>query len=198
MAARTGYDAAMVNRSLSTVLSVASRIVRDVAKQRPQRATPSAPVPGRRRPRRASASARDHAANGGYAGDFVGAPPMSYAPIHDDLADPGEVVWTWVPYEEDHSQGKDRPVLVIGRRDELLLALQLTSHDHDIDAEQEARQGRFWIDIGTGEWDRERRPSEARVDRVLQLDPQGVRRIGAVLTESVFAEVAAEVERRAR
>ncbi len=191
-AQRAGYDAAMVNRSLSKALFVATSIVREVAKQRPTRPKPSAPTSPRRQAHKAKT------ADSGYAGDFVGTPPMSYAPIGDDLADPGEVVWTWVPYEEDHSQGKDRPVLVIGRHGGLLLALQLSSQDHDRDAEQEASRGRFWIDVGTGEWDRERRPSEARVDRILQVAPLGVRRIGAVLPEPVFTEVAAEVKRRTR
>lgn len=198
----------MVNRSLSKALTIASRIVREVAKQRPRRSQPGthAPGPGRsrvggsdaNRGARKSGPPSERGQTDGYAGDFVGTPAMSYAPISDDLADPGEVVWAWVPYEEDHSQGKDRPVLVIGRHDGLLLAVQLTSQDHDRDAAQEAGQGRFWIDVGTGEWDRQRRPSEARVDRILQLDPAAIRRIGAVLPESVFSEVAAEVKRRTR
>ena len=29
------------------------------------------------------------------------------------MADPGEVVWGWVPYEDDPAQGKDRPVLLL-------------------------------------------------------------------------------------
>src|SRR3546814_4288566 len=61
----------------------------------------------------------------------------------------GEVVWAWVPYEGDPAQGKDRPVLVIGRDGGSLLALQLSSQDHDLDAEDEARFGRYWMDIGT-------------------------------------------------
>ena len=36
-----------------------------------------------------------------------------YAPEIDGEPDPGEVVWAWVPYEDDPSQGKDRPVLVL-------------------------------------------------------------------------------------
>ncbi len=196
MSAATGYDAAMVNRSLSKALSIASSIVREVAKQRRKQPKPGTATG--RRPRKGGASSGRTDNGDGYAGDYIGAPPMSYKPVEDDLADPGEVVWTWVPYEEDHSQGKDRPVLVIGRNAGLLLALQLTSQDHARDAEQEAGQGRFWIGVGSGEWDRERRPSEARVDRILQLDPRGVRRIGAVLAEPVFAEVAAAVRRRAR
>jgi hypothetical protein len=40
---------------------------------------------------------------------------LVYSPNLDGRADPGEVVWTWVTYEEDPSRGKDRPVLVVGR-----------------------------------------------------------------------------------
>ena len=36
-------------------------------------------------------------------------------PEQDGEADPGEVVWAWVPFEDDPGQGKDRPVLVIAR-----------------------------------------------------------------------------------
>jgi len=43
---------------------------------------------------------------------------LEYCPNLDGDADPGEIVWTWVPFEDDPSQGKDRPVVVIGRRDE--------------------------------------------------------------------------------
>jgi hypothetical protein len=50
-------------------------------------------------------------------------------------------------------------VLLIGRAGEALLGLPLTSKDHDRDAAQEARAGRHWFDIGTGSWDRSRRPS---------------------------------------
>ncbi|MGB3828149.1 MAG: type II toxin-antitoxin system PemK/MazF family toxin [Ornithinimicrobium sp.] len=186
----------MANRALSTALSLARSVIREIAttQQRSRRSASRRRNPRGERPR----SGHDGAGHGsrGYAGDYRGSPPMTYAPIADDLPDPGEVVWTWVPYEEDHGQGKDRPVLVIGRSEGLLLALQLTSQDHDRDAEDEARYGRYWIDVGAGEWDRERRPSEARVDRVLQLDPGAVRRIGAVLPEPVFARVAEEVRRR--
>ncbi|GAA1144786.1 type II toxin-antitoxin system PemK/MazF family toxin [Ornithinicoccus hortensis] len=132
----------------------------------------------------------------GYPGDFTGAPQISYTPVEDGEPDPGEVVWTWVPFEEDHSQGKDRPVLVIGRDDRWLLALQMTSKDHDRDAADEARWGRYWVDVGAGGWDRERRPSEARVDRILRIDPGAVRRIGAVLDRDRFEEVASAVRER--
>lgn len=129
----------------------------------------------------------------GYPGDFVGVPEISYTPAHDGDPDPGEIVWTWVPFEEDHSRGKDRPVLVIGRDESWLLALMLTSQDHDRDAAQEARHGRQWVDVGTGSWDRQGRPSEARIDRIVRVDPALVRREGAVLSRERFAEVAAAV-----
>ena len=133
-----------------------------------------------------------------YGGDFEGVPEIVYDPMHDDLPDPGEVVWAWVPYEEDHGKGKDRPVLVIGRDGGFLLALQMSSQDHDQDAADEARWGRYWVDLGSGAWDDRRRPSEARVDRILRLSPEGVRRIGAVLERDRFEEVAAGVRQHAR
>jgi len=109
------------------------------------------------------------------------------------VADPGEIVWAWVPFEEDHSQGKDRPVLVIGRDGPWLLALPLTSKDHDHDAAQQARDGRRWTDIGSGPWDNRGRASEVRVDRILRVHPARVRREGAVLDEGRFNQVAAAV-----
>jgi len=116
-------------------------------------------------------------------------PRLRYAPEADGLPDPGEVVWTWVPYEDDPAQGKDRPVLVIGEEGDLLLALQLTSVDHDADAAQEHRDGREWMDIGTGAWDSRGRPSEVRLNRLLRLDPAGVRREGAALPKEIFDAV---------
>ncbi len=118
-------------------------------------------------------------------------PQTTYAPQADGLADPGEVVWAWVPYEEGDGRGKDRPVLVVGRDGDRLLALALTSKDHDRDAGQEAAAGRRWMDVGSGGWDRERRPSEVRLDRLLRLDPAAVRREGAALDRHRFDAVVA-------
>ncbi|MGI8880002.1 MAG: type II toxin-antitoxin system PemK/MazF family toxin [Jatrophihabitans sp.] len=131
----------------------------------------------------------------GYPGDYPGPVHVEYAPHPDGVADPGEVVWMWVPYEEDHSQGKDRPVLVIGRDGDYLLALPLTSKDHDRDAAQEARAGRHWLDVGSGGWDGSRRPSEVRLDRVLRVVPGSVRRIGATLDRDRFDAVAHALSR---
>lgn len=131
-----------------------------------------------------------------YPGDFTGIPRVDYRPRLDGRPDPGEVVWTWVPFEEDFSQGKDRPVLLIGRDGPWLLGLMLTSKDHDIDAADEARWGRYWLDIGTGPWDSRGRPSEVRVDRIIRVNPGEVRREGAILDRETFARVAASLKSR--
>lgn len=183
--------------TLQNLLRSLLRAVRSANRERPRSGGSS---PRRSRPNATDSNAPRGATEPGqseYAGDFRGAPTISYEPVADDLPDPGEVVWAWVPFEEDHSQGKDRPVLVIGRDDGLLLALQMSSQDHDKDAEDEARWGRYWVDVGAGAWDREGRPSEARVDRILRVDPTSVRRIGAVLARERFDEVAAGVREHA-
>jgi hypothetical protein len=65
----------------------------------------------------------------------------------------------------------------------------LSSQDHDRDAEDEARFGRYWMDVGTGGWDSQGRPSEVRLDRLIHLDPSSVRREGAALDETIFTAV---------
>jgi hypothetical protein len=116
---------------------------------------------------------------------------IAYDPHPDGRPDPGEVVWTWVPYEDDPTQGKDRPVLIVARQDAKLVAIPMTSKDHDRDLDQEAAEGRFWFDIGTGPWDAAGRPSEVRLNRFLTIDPADVRREGAVLDEARFTAVVA-------
>jgi hypothetical protein len=122
-------------------------------------------------------------------------PDVGYRPRDDDRPDPGEVVWAWVPFDEGDGRGKDRPVLVIGRRGTDLLGLLLSSQDHDRDAADEARHGRIWTDIGSGPWDARRRPSEVRLDRLLVLDPATVRREGAALDRARFDRVVSEARR---
>jgi PemK-like, MazF-like toxin of type II toxin-antitoxin system len=118
-----------------------------------------------------------------------------YAPEIDGEPDPGEVVWGWVPYEDDPARGKDRPVLLIGRRGAQWLGLMLPSKDHDRDAEDEARRGRYWMDVGAGGWDRDGRPSEVRLDRLLVLEEASIRREGAALDRATFDAVLAEAAR---
>ena len=119
---------------------------------------------------------------------------MEYAPVHNGRPDPGEVIWTWVPYEDDPSQGKDRPVLVLAVGGGVVTGLAMTSKDHDRDEEQEARAGRLWMDVGTGGWDRQGRESEVRINRVLRLPESRVRREGAALDEQIFRAVLAAAQ----
>jgi len=112
----------------------------------------------------------------------------SYEPEADGEPDPGEVVWAWVPYEDDPSQGKDRPVLVVGRSGRTVLGLYLSSKSQ--------RDGeRNWMALGPGTWDREERPSWIRLDRVLEVDHDGIRREGAILDRPRFDRVAAVLRR---
>jgi hypothetical protein len=111
---------------------------------------------------------------------------IAYAPHLDGSADPGEVVWTWVEFEDDPQQGKDRPVLVVGREGADLLGLMLSSQakrDDDSD----------WVAVGSGTWDREGRPSWVRLDRVLDVPEHGIRREGAILDRARFDAVAARL-----
>lgn len=108
---------------------------------------------------------------------------ISYAPDLDGRADPGEIVWTWVVYEDDPSRGKDRPVLVVGRDRTVLLGLMLSSQDHHGGDPN-------WISIGRGGWDHEGRASWVRLDRVLDVPEESIRREGAILDRERFDLIA--------
>jgi PemK-like, MazF-like toxin of type II toxin-antitoxin system len=114
---------------------------------------------------------------------------FEYSPCLDGDPDPGEVVWTWVPYEDDPSQGKDRPVAIIGRRGSHLLGVPLTSKEKHNESQ---------VPIDTGSWDREGRVSYAKVERVLDIVPTSVRREGAVLSRAHYDHIVAGVERARR
>jgi hypothetical protein len=121
---------------------------------------------------------------GAYDYRFAALTDLDYAPEDDGDPDPGEVVWCWVPYEEDHRQGKDRPVVAVGHAlapgsEGDLVVLMLSSRDHHDEPE--------WFAIGTGEWDRERRDSWVRLDRPLAVAPGSVRREGGTVVRERFA-----------
>lgn len=167
-------------RSLGKAFRTAFRLLEGGAA--PARSTPSRTS----RPRDAAGGI-----SGTYPGDFKGSAKVKYAPSPNGQPEPGEVVWTWVPFEEDHSRGKDRPVLLIGSRGRYLLGLMLTSKDHD----QDRRDDESYVDIGTGSWDRQRRPSEAKLDRIIQINPGDIRREGAVLDRKRFDSVSSALRR---
>lgn len=148
-------------------------------------------------PTPASVSAPDpRDARGFYPGDYRGLPMLNYSPhLNNSVPDSGEVVWAWVPYEENWTQGKDRPVLVIGIDNGWYLGLPLSSVDHDLDERQEEREGRYWVELGYGSWDTENRDSFVRVDRIVRLHPGTIRRIGGQITPDVWNKVTAGLRR---
>jgi hypothetical protein len=74
-------------------------------------------------------------------------------------------------------------VLIIGRRGAWLAGLLLTSKSPG------AGPTRVYMDIGYGTWDRQQRPSQVRLDRLLDVDPARVRREGAALDPVLFGKV---------
>ena len=71
-------------------------------------------------------------------------------------------------------------MVIIGRTGDDLAGVQLTSKN----------KGRGdQIAVGAGAWDPKGRPSYAKVDRLLTIDPDDVRREGAVLDRARFDDV---------
>lgn len=108
---------------------------------------------------------------------------LAYAPSRDGQPDPGEIVWTWVPYEERDGRGKDRPVVVVAAFGaESFLAVQLTSKPHD--------GSRDFVALGAGAWDSAGRPSWANIDRVFEVHTAGMRREAASLDAPRYLQLA--------
>ncbi|WP_424184862.1 type II toxin-antitoxin system PemK/MazF family toxin [Actinokineospora sp. G85] len=115
---------------------------------------------------------------------------LAYSPVLDGDADPGEIVWAWVPYEDDPARGKDRPLLVVGRGGGTLRALMLSSK---APGRHEAED---WLALGAGAWDRDGRESHLRLDRLFELGEDDIRREGSILERSRFESVAAALRER--
>ncbi|WP_419818874.1 type II toxin-antitoxin system PemK/MazF family toxin [Glaciibacter flavus] len=112
---------------------------------------------------------------------------LGYAPTPNGQPDPGEIVWTWVPYEENDGRGKDRPVVIVATARGGFLAVQLTSKHHD---------GTDYLPLGPGPWDREGRPSWVILDRVFHVSAAGVRREASRLDRKRFERVASALRSR--
>ncbi|KQR54995.1 hypothetical protein ASF88_06785 [Leifsonia sp. Leaf336] len=111
----------------------------------------------------------------------------SYSPRVDGDPDPGEIVWTWVPYEERDGRGKDRPVLVVAsERSDSVIAVALTSQAHPGRPE--------YFAIGSGSWDGQGRPSYVRLDRVFRVHKNGMRREAAALDARRYDAVRAALQ----
>lgn len=114
---------------------------------------------------------------------------VGYAPSRNDLPNAGEVIWTWVPYEENDGRGKDRPVLVIGRQsDDRVYAVRMTSKAHDGD--------RDYLSIGSGGWDSRGRESWIDIEQLYSVHDEGMRREAAVLDRTRYDRVAQALIRR--
>ena len=114
---------------------------------------------------------------------------VGYAPSRNDLPDSGEVIWTWVPYEENDGRGKDRPVLVIGRESaQRVYAVRMTSKAHGGD--------RDFLSIGSGAWDSQGRESWVDIEQLYSVHNDGMRREAAVLDQSRYQRVAEALIRR--
>ncbi|MBF1671252.1 MAG: type II toxin-antitoxin system PemK/MazF family toxin [Rothia mucilaginosa] len=158
---------------------------KDESRQREARTSGSStPKPSAPKPSASTRSASTASASDGsdYPGDYRDMINFEYSPSLDGDADPGEIVWTWVPFEEDHSQGKDRPVLLVGRDGEYLLALMMTSKDHNNREHADSN----YLDIGSGPWDPQGRASEVKLNRVIRVRPDSMRREGAIMPEDTF------------
>jgi mRNA-degrading endonuclease toxin of MazEF toxin-antitoxin module len=106
---------------------------------------------------------------------------VSYEPHPDGKPDPGEVVWLWIPYEEDATVGKDRPAVVVGWDDQQHLAVvPLTSKFHAGE-----------VSVGVGSWDGSRRRSYAKVDQIYSVKRIFVRREGSSLAKASFDQLVA-------
>jgi hypothetical protein len=157
-----------VLRELQQAVKITANVIAAVAPQQPAAITAGRPVtstsfPTARRARK-----------------------LVYSPALDGRADPGEIVWTWVVYEDDPTRGKDRPVLVVGRDRSVLLGLMVSSQErHAADPD--------WVGIGSGDWDYGGRQSWVRLDRVLDVPEEGIRREGAILRRETFDVVAARL-----
>ena len=115
---------------------------------------------------------------------------IEFVPRVDGEPDPGEVIWTWVPYEENDGRGKDRPVLIVARdTPRSVLALQLTSKPHDDDV-------RHFVFVGAGPWDSQGRPSWARLDRVFRVFESGMRREASSVSAAQFTAVSTALKGR--
>lgn len=108
-----------------------------------------------------------------------------YSPRHDADPDPGEVVWTWVPYVEHDGRGKDRPVLILARiSDSAVAGCYLSTKDHD-----------GYVLMGSGAWDPQGRDSYLNPARVLVVSHDGMRREGAQIPKDRFNKAVEAVQK---
>ncbi|WP_407358221.1 type II toxin-antitoxin system PemK/MazF family toxin [Microbacterium sp. LTA6] len=179
--------------SKSILATLAEILLKALGSERPSR-TPVRP----RRPDARLRPAGEEIADRGRDGDTATARVdpdgvrdlrIAYAPDQDGAPDAGEIVWTWVPYEENDGRGKDRPVLVIARASaERVYAVRMTSRSHDGD--------RDYLSIGSGSWDAQGRESWVDIEQLYSVHEDGLRREAAVLDPQRYGRVTAALRDR--
>lgn len=109
---------------------------------------------------------------------------FGYRPRHPDgHPDPGEIVWAHVPFADRPNEGKDRPVLIVGRHENgNLVGVQLTSKLH-----------RSGIPI---EWGPGKNKSILRTDRLIQVDASNYRKEGAYMKKPEFQSIVDALSKR--
>ncbi len=111
-----------------------------------------------------------------------------YSPAMDGQAESGEVVWFDAPASFTKGSSGDnvvveRPLLVVGRSSHVILGLLISSHSSHADQPN-------WLAIGSGDWEPSGKPCWLRMDRVVELTEDRIRRRGAVLPRRRFEMVA--------
>ncbi|MGV0326782.1 type II toxin-antitoxin system PemK/MazF family toxin [Corynebacterium confusum] len=106
-----------------------------------------------------------------------------FAPDIDGQADSGEVVWVWAPTGGPQSPPTERAVLVVGRTRTTVLGLLISPNP-------EHAEDDCWLEIGSGEWDESGRQCWIRLDRLLEISEEQVRRQGILFPQRRFERIA--------
>lgn len=106
-----------------------------------------------------------------------------FAPDMDGQADSGEVVWIWTPTDGPQSPPTERALLVVGRTRTTILGMIISPNPRH--AQEDA-----WLEIGSGEWDASGRQCWIRLDRVLEVSEEQVRRQGILFPQRRFERIA--------
>lgn len=106
-----------------------------------------------------------------------------FAPDMDGQADSGEVVWVWAPTGGAGTPPTERAILLVGRTRSTVLGLLISPNSAHSDDDS-------WLEIGSGEWDDSGRQCWVRLDRVLEVSEEQVRRKGILFPQRRFERIA--------
>ncbi|AWB82439.1 hypothetical protein C3B44_08835 [Corynebacterium yudongzhengii] len=115
---------------------------------------------------------------------------LIYGPDIDGPADAGEIVWLRVPENGPNQPPVERAILVVGRSmNQELLGLLISPAPEHADEEN-------WFPIGSGQWQPTGEPCWLRLDRIIQVPENWVRRQGALFPERRFERLARVLRER--